>query len=238
MLTTDLPERVAAEEARIVDVYSRRGGAALRDSWAQPAHGFILAQRDWKVLKALRREGCLPLGSRSLLDVGCGTGSFLRDFVRWGADPGQIVGVDLRPGPLATARATLPPEVRLLCEGATALPFPDASFDVVLQGSVLSSIKDPAVRQGVAAEMRRVVKPGGVILWFDFRYNNPFNAEVWGMSRRHIHELFPNARITLESACLAPPLSRRLVHRSWLLATLVSLIPPLRSHYVGVIRPR
>jgi SAM-dependent methyltransferase len=236
-LTADLRERVSTEEERIRDIYGRRGHALARDSWAEPGHVFMLAERDWKVLRALRREGWMPLGNRSLLDVGCGTGSFLRDFVRWGADPSRLVGIDLRPEALAAARATLPPEVRLLCESATALPFPDASFDIVLQASVLTSIKDPLVRQRAAAEMRRMVKPEGAILWFDFRYDNPFNPDVWGLSRGDIHRLFPHARITLASVCLAPPFVRPVARRSWVLAALLSLIPPLRSHYLGIIRP-
>jgi SAM-dependent methyltransferase len=231
--------RVAAEEARIHDVYAHRGHATARDSWASAGHAFCLAERDWKILRGLRRIRWLPLGAKSILDVGCGTGSFLRDFIRWGADPTQMVGVDLRAEPLAAARATLPPSVRLMKESGTALPFPDASFDLVLQASVITSIKDPEVRRLVAAEMRRVVKPNGVILWFDFRYNNPLNREVFGMSRRDIYGLYPDCDIRLESVVLSPPIARPIAQRSWTLATLLSLlIPPLRSHYVGIIRPR
>jgi len=218
-------------------VYAHRGGAAARDSWASAGHAFMLAQRDWKVLEVLRELDFLPLGDRSILDVGCGTGSFLRDFVRWRANPAKMVGVDIRPEPLLAARATLPADVQLLCESATALPFPDGSFDLVTQASVLTSIKDPAVRTRVAAEMSRVVKPNGAILWFDFRYNNPWNPNVWGMTRKDIHALFPGAQISLWSVCLAPIFSRAIAGRSWLAATLLSLIPPLRSHYIGIIRP-
>ena len=232
-----LTDRVAAEEARMLEVYAHRGYATARDSWATAGHAFMLAQRDWEVLKALRKLNVMPLGDRSIIDVGCGTGSFLRDFMRWGANPAHMVGVDLRPAPLETARRTLPAAVKLLCESATALPFPDASFDLVLQASVITSIKDPIVRKRVAAEMARVVKPEGAIVWFDFRYDNPFNQNVWGMGRRDIKELFPGARISLQSVCLAPVFSRAIAGRFWYLATLLTLFPPTRSHYVGIIRP-
>jgi ubiquinone/menaquinone biosynthesis C-methylase UbiE len=232
-----LSDRVAAEEARMMEVYAHRGYATARDSWATAGHAFMLAQRDWEVLKALRELNFMPLGDRSILDVGCGTGSFLRDVMRWGADPARLVGIDLRPKPLEIARRTLPAEVELLCESATALPFPDASFDLVMQASVITSIKDPAVRAKVAAEMLRVVKPGGAILWFDFRYNNPWNPNVWGMTRKDIQDLYPGARISLRSVCLAPVFSRAIAGRFWYLAMLLTLLPPTRSHYVGVIRP-
>jgi SAM-dependent methyltransferase len=236
-LTAGLEDRVSAEESRMMEVYAHRGHATARDSWASAGHAFMLAQRDWKVLHFLRTFGFMPLADRSILDVGCGTGSFLRDFLRWGANPARMVGVDLRPAVLDIARRSLPADVELLCESATALPFRDASVDLVLQASVLSSIKDPAVRMRVAAEMMRVVRPGGAIVWFDFRYNNPWNPNVWGMTRKDITGLFPGAKISLRSACLAPVFSRPIAGRSWIAASLLSLIPPLRSHYVGAIRP-
>ena len=236
-MTVGLDHRVAAEESRMMEVYAHRGHATARDSWASAGHAFMLAQRDWEVLQFLRELGFMPLADRSILDVGCGTGSFLRDFMRWGANPARMVGIDLRPAPLEVARRTLPVEVRLLRDSATALPFRDASFDLVLQASVITSIKDPVVRARVAAEMARVVKPTGAIIWFDFRYNNPWNSNVWGMTRRDIQELFPGARIALRSACLAPVFSRAIAGRSWILASLLSFFPPTRSHYVGVIRP-
>jgi hypothetical protein len=93
------------------------------------------------------------------------------------------------------------------------------------------------VRAKVAAEMLRVVRPDGAILWFDFRYNNPWNPNVWGMTRRDIQKLYPGARISLQSVCLAPVFARAIAGRFWHLATLLSLFPPTRSHYVGVIRP-
>ena len=236
-MTVGLDDRVAAEESRMMEVYAHRGHAKARDSWASAGHAFMLAQRDWEVLQFLRELGFMPLADRSILDVGCGTGSFLRDFMRWGANPARMVGIDLRPAPLEVAKRTLPAAIELLCESATALPFPDASFDLVMQASVITSIKDPIVRARVAAEMARVVKPNGAILWFDFRYNNPWNPNVWGMTRRDIQELFPGTQIALRSACLAPVFSRAIAGRSWFVATLLSLFPPTRSHYVGIIRP-
>jgi len=65
----------------------------------------------------------------------------------------------------------------------------DASFDVVTQFTVFSSILDPDLKEQVAQEMIRVTKPGGYILWFDFFVNNPFNHDVRGIGKREIRGL-------------------------------------------------
>lgn len=92
---------------------------------------------------------------RDVLEVGCGTGLVLR---RIAAFARAARGVDLSPGMLARARA------RGLDVGeapATALPFPDASFDVVCSFKVLPHV--PEV-EGALAEMLRVTRPGGHVV--------------------------------------------------------------------------
>ena len=85
--------------------------------------------------------------------------------------------------------------------------------------------------------MWRVVKPGGVILWFDFRINNPRNKNVRGISSKEIYSLFPDCSIRrLRRVTLAPPLARRIVPVSWIAASCLEKIPFLRTHYLGIIR--
>jgi len=86
--------------------------------------------------------------------------------------------------------------------------------------------------------MRRVLKPDGIILWYDFRFDNPWNRAVRGIGRREIHELFPEYRIELRRVTLAPPIARWIAPRSRLVACALARLPPLRTHYLGVLRPR
>jgi hypothetical protein len=88
----------------------------------------------------------------------------------------------------------------------------------------------------VAAEMLRVVKGAGLILWYDFHVNNPWNRDVHGIRRHEIHQLFPSCQIQLRRITLAPPLVRFLGPYSWLSCYLLSKIPWLCTHYLGVIR--
>jgi ubiquinone/menaquinone biosynthesis C-methylase UbiE len=91
---------------------------------------------------------------REVLEVGCGTGLIL---ARLAGLARRAVGVDLSPGMLALARER---GLDVVEANATALPFPDASFDVAVSFKVLAHIPDI---RGALSEMARVVRPGGIV---------------------------------------------------------------------------
>jgi len=176
------------------------------------------------------------LSQAKILEVGCGTGYFLREFIKWGARPENITGIDLLEESVAYARTRCPPTVRLETGSAAELPFPGGHFDIVLQSTVFTSILDSGLRRQVAGEMLRVLRPGGLILWYDFTVDNPFNPDVAAVKAREIRQLFPKCRIDLRRATLAPPLLRKLAPLSWTACYLLSKIPFLCSHLLGAIR--
>ena len=190
------------------------------------------------LLRLLERYGYLPPAEASILEVGCGTGAWLSQLVRWGTRPEQLAGIDLLPDAVGRARRRLPPGVRFHIGNAAQLPFAAGCFDVVLQATVFTSVLDPQVRRLIAAEMLRVVKPDGLIVWYDFHVNNPRNRDVRRVTRRELHELFPECHIDLRRCTLAPPLARLVAPRSWLLAHLLNCVPLLRTHYLGAITQR
>jgi len=224
-----------SEPDRIRAVYARRG---REDRYAgfQPAQVFTLQGVERRLLRLLRQHGALPLRDRQILEVGCGTGHWLREFVKWGADPAAVAGVDLLAGSLAAAKRRGAGGTRLVESDGAALPFPDGAFDVVGHFTVFTSILDPTLRRRVAQETVRVLKPQGLILWYDFHIASPNNADVRPLGRREIATLFPRCQVTLRRATLALPLARLLAPRLWLLCSLLETIPLLRTHYIGVIR--
>jgi ubiquinone/menaquinone biosynthesis C-methylase UbiE len=101
----------------------------------------------------------------SLLDVGCGPGTITADLALAVA-PGRVVGVERVEAPLAAARA-LVTDVSWEVADVYALPYDDASFDVVHAHQVLQHLTDPV---GALREMRRVCVPGGLVAVRDADY--------------------------------------------------------------------
>ena len=121
-----------------------------------------------------------------LLDVGCGPASITADLAERVA-PGRVVALDAASDALQAARATLSErglseQVELTCGDVMALPFEDASFDVVHAHQVLQHLADPV---GALAEMRRLTRPGGMVAVRDAVYSamtwfpEPAGMEQW-----------------------------------------------------------
>ena len=228
----------SAEEARLHEAYARRAAAAKSHSWFDAGHLFMVQEIERRMLAALRRHGKLPLESQRILEIGCGNGYWLREFIKWGARPANLTGVDLQADRLAQARRLSPPEMKFIGTNAAQLEFADQSFDIVLQATVFTSMLDAALKRNVAAEMLRVLRPSGIVLWYDFRVNNPRNPDVRGVGRREIEKLFPGCRIILAKITPLPPLLRALARYSWLGCHVLSMLPWACTHYLGTIRKR
>jgi len=225
------------EEERILEVYARRPKTSLYSVF-NAGHRFMVQEQERAFLSLLVTHHPQPFTEGSVLEVGCGNGYWLRGFIRWGAHPENMTGIDLIEERIQEARRLSPQSVKYECANAANLGFPDGSFDIVLQSTVFTSILDPAMRQAVANEMLRVLKPGGSILWFDYHINNPRNPDVRAVKRRELISLFPDCSIVLRHVTLAPPISRFVARYSWLACCILSEIPFLSTHYAALIRKR
>jgi methionine biosynthesis protein MetW len=129
-----------AAARRYYDPYWARGGP--QNQLAADLHGLLARY-------ASPDSACL--------DVGCGDG---RAAGLWlDEHAGTYVGVDVAETAVAAAR-TLGLDARVV-EDASSLPFPDASFDLAVASEVLEHLFDPSF---AAAEIRRVLRPGGVLV--------------------------------------------------------------------------
>jgi ubiquinone/menaquinone biosynthesis C-methylase UbiE len=125
---------------------------------------------------AMRRQALVPIAehlsgrrirAQRLLDVACGTGRFL-GFVKHNHPRLPVVGIDLSPAYLRHARRALRDWswVELVLGDAEALPFADASFDLVTCVYLFHELPRP-VRARAAAEFARVLRPGGRLVLVD-----------------------------------------------------------------------
>jgi len=224
------------EADRIRDAYARRAGRGADDRYSltEPHNLYLFQRRERDLLALLRRQRLTPLADKRVLDVGCGNGEVLRDFVRYGADPARLAGVDLLASRLKAARSRSP-NIACAVADAASLPYRDATFDVALQFTLLSSVLDPSLRRRIAAETLRVLRPSGVLIFYDFIWN-PGNRDVRGLGLRDVRALYPGCALDAQRTTLAPPISRRLVRLAWPLAALAEAAPFLRSHHLIAIR--
>jgi ubiquinone/menaquinone biosynthesis C-methylase UbiE len=225
---------VSLELRRIEQAYSRRQNNS-RYTAQDRAHRLAVQEREAQFLQLLRTRGYGSLENTKILEVGCGGGVWLRSLIRWGAQPENLFGVDLLASRIAEARELCPAGVTLQCQDASTLNVPDESFDLVLQSTVFTSILNANLKLLLAREMLRVLRHRGLILWYDFRVNNPRNADVRGVDRREIAQLFPNCDISLRRLTLAPPLGRCVAPISSSLYRALARIKPLCTHYLGAI---
>jgi SAM-dependent methyltransferase len=231
-----LCESTSAEEARIREAYAKRKVDDVRYSWFNPGNLYMIQEGERQLLALLRQYDFTQLASKMILELGCGAGYWIREFIKWGARPENITGIDLLPDRIAEARYLCPSGINLELRNAGHLDFNASTFDLVLQSTVFTSILDADLKRRVAVEMMRVVKPDGLIIWYDYHMDNPKNSDVKGVKYREIHALFPKCEIHLKRITLAPPIARLLAPYCWLLCCFLSKMPLLCTHYIGVIR--
>lgn len=123
-------------------------------------------QANARLIAAFVRLSSLPRGAR-VADLGCGSGVFTDLLRRQGY---ASVGLDISPKLIALGRGKYP-GLELLEGDAENLPFESGSLDGVLLSGLVHHFPDP---RRLAAEIRRVLKPGGRFVAFDPNRMNPF----------------------------------------------------------------
>lgn len=227
------------EQQRIRTVYQAwHGGAALASyAWHRPE---VMAQdaAHCRVAGAMLAATAGPdLARLRIVDVGCGGGGFLRQLISWGANPAMLAGTEYQQDRLEQARLATAAGVRWHLGDLDA--FADASTDLVVANTVFSSILDEGARHVLAGDMWRILRPGGWLMLFDFRYNNPRNRQVRKVTRAQLRHYWPASAAHYRTVLLAPPLARALARvraPRLLCEALEAALPPLRSHFVYACR--
>ncbi|MCA9878610.1 MAG: methyltransferase domain-containing protein [Thermomicrobiales bacterium] len=146
--------------------------AAIYDAWFVPVLFAPVAEQ-------MVAGTALPPQAR-VLDVGCGTGIVARTVAARLRGQGAVTGLDLNPAMLAVARQAADAAgmaITWVQGDAQALPFPEASFDLVFCQQAIQFLPD---RAAAVAEMHRVLAPGGEVAVACWRglARNPFFARL------------------------------------------------------------
>jgi len=171
-------------------------------------------------LAQLPSDKAVPLEQADMLDVACGAGVVamaMMGHVR------HVTGVDLTPAVLEKAEASAKEagatNTRFMLGDATALPSPDASFDLVTCTSAFHHFDQP---ERVVAEVARVLRAGGAFCALDIT-----TSEVPVKQERH--QEMERLRDPSHTASLTPAMWRRLVQRAGLQVTWMGVVPSHRD---------
>jgi ubiquinone/menaquinone biosynthesis C-methylase UbiE len=224
------------ERERVLAEYSRRErevDANLYAPWAV-AFEFMHDTAAHSAAQMLHRAGVFPGHQSQCMEIGFGYLGWLAHLIQWGVPEKHLHGIELNTQRADRAREILPLS-DLRVGDAAKLPWEAGVFHLVVASTVLTSILSFETRRKVAAEISRVLAPGGALLWYDFAVNNPRNQHVRKVDRSELRQLFPDLRGEIRSITLAPPLARFLAPKSITLATLLEAIPWLRTHLIAVL---
>jgi demethylmenaquinone methyltransferase/2-methoxy-6-polyprenyl-1,4-benzoquinol methylase len=117
----------------------------------------------------------VPNDGGSVLDVATGTGLVAERLLARGH---EVTGLDQSPDMLAAARRRFDGRVQLVEASATAIPFPDASFDHLTFTYLLRYVDDPGA---TLAELARVVRPGGTVASLEFSVPRGVWRPLWDL---------------------------------------------------------
>jgi ubiquinone/menaquinone biosynthesis C-methylase UbiE len=133
---------------------------------ASDEYDVFTPQANARLIAAFVRLSGLPPGAR-VADLGCGSGVFTELLRQAGY---KAIGLDISPKLVALGRCKYP-GLELIEGDAEKLPFESQSLDGVLLSGLVHHFPDP---RRLAAEVFRVLKPGGNFVAFDPNRMNPF----------------------------------------------------------------
>ena len=199
----DIFDGVADRYSETIDESLGRFGAS---------HDFFTRHKARLIARLLAAQGRDP-AAMDLLDVGCGIGQ-IHDLI--GPTFRSVTGVDVSSASIEQAQARFP-EYRYLAYDGDRLPFADAGFDMAMAICVFHHVP-PAQWQALAADMLRVLRPGGLVLVIEHNPWNPVTRRIVNtcpidrdavlLTRGTTVDLFRKAgaaRVTARSVLSIPP---------------------------------
>lgn len=165
-----------------------------------------------------------------LLEVGAGAGANISFFKELGFKDENIYANELLEDRANELKANFP-SIHTFPGDALQLTF-ENKFHITFQSTVFTSILDFDFKKKLASKLWNMTQPNGIVLWYDFAYDNPKNKSVKGITKNEIKQLFhQSANIEFYKVTLAPPIGRRFQK----IYSLLNAFPFLRTHIIAVI---
>jgi SAM-dependent methyltransferase len=165
-----------------------------------------------------------------LLEVGAGAGANLTFFKELGFKDENIYANELLEDRAAELKTNYP-NIHTLPGDALQLSF-ENKFDITFQSTVFTSILDVDFKKKLAGKLWNMTKTNGMVLWYDFAFDNPKNKSVKGITKQEIKQLFhQSSNIEFYKVTLAPPIGRRFQK----LYSFLNTFSFLRTHIIAVI---
>jgi SAM-dependent methyltransferase len=151
-------------------------------------------------------------GDEAVLDVGCGHGLMLIGAAKR-LPGGKAIGIDLWQKEDQAGNSRVATWANVQIEGvadrvelkdgdARKLPFPDASFDVILSSWALHNIYSRSGRDEAIREIVRVLKPGGLVVLIDIRHSREYAQVLRDSQMREVRESGPKFTFVIPSSVL------------------------------------
>ena len=218
--------------ARLRATYRGYVASGYDERWAGSGPGMVLsgAERDAWLTFAIGPAG-------TVLDLGCGSGGLAVMLAGRGQKPARYIGVDLLDEHIASAGAAVP-WGEFVTGSADRLPMLDATADVVVAALLFSSLREAFLQRAVAAEVARVLRPGGRLVVYDIRYPSPRNRSVVPVTVGLLERLFPDWPLDARTITLLPPVARSALGAGARRYHFLTMIPVFRSHLAAIlVRP-
>ena len=223
------------------DEYYLRHGADRNDLLTNPEvlfQSFAIDRANISALRAIE----LDRSTARVLDVGCGQGASLFQFLKLGFTASNLTGIDNSSERIEKARAVIP-AATFHVGSAEQLPFDAGAFDLVFESTMLGTLESQSLLESIAKEMIRVTRPGGYIMLIDWRYSRRGSGVKTAISNDFVDRVFDAGRathvVTRVRGALAPPLGRRLSRVAPSLYFLVqSVFPFAVAQITTVLRRR
>lgn len=192
-------------EEQISEQYKRRAQSTI--DYNSKYAKFADEEREFKTRELLGKY-CSNYSTKRFLEVGAGQGGNLPFFHKIGFQWQNIHANELLPERIKALRTNFPQCT--IFEGNALELSDDVKYDIVYQSTVFTSILKQEDRVQLAKRMWQLLNPNGIILWYDFAFNNPANKDVRKVDKNELKILFPEAKLfEIKKITLAPPIGRR-----------------------------